>query len=359
MSVFNKDNTEWQSGNYSLFLGEKPALFDSINRKHQRLFDNYKYQKSIDWSEDEVDLEQSRIDLLSCPPEVRDIMLKNIAFQWELDSVASRSIAPLFAPFITDSDLWLAWMKASEIEGLHSLTYSEIVRQCVQDPQDVFKEVMKNEEVLERASVVVEVFDNLQTVGAKYILGQSSLEECQDALMQGVAALYCLERIQFMSSFAATFALAEQGWFVGIAKLVQKIMNDEFGVHCAIDQYVLQTLLKDPDWQDVFKRNSSAIMQIINKVNGGEKKWATYLFSEGRQIVGLNEQILKEWVDYNAWEVYDLFGIERERGENPIPFMNNWMNIDRFQTANQEADNTNYVLNAVKRDFGEEQWEEI
>ena len=39
--------------------------------------------------------------------------------------------------------------------------------------------------------------------------------------------------------------------------------------------------------------------------------------------------------------------------------MNNWMNIDRFQTANQEADNTNYVLNAVKRDFGEEQWEEI
>ena len=355
MTVFNKDNKEYTTGDYSLFLGEQPALFDSINRKYQNIHNLYKFQKSIDWSEDEVDLEQSRLDILVCPQEVKDIMIKNIAFQWELDSVASRSIAPLFAPFISNSELWAAWLKISEVEILHSLTYSEIVRQCVPDPQDVFKEVMKNEQVLGRANKVVEVFDNLQRVGAKRILGLSSTQEDEDAILMGVVALYCLERIQFMSSFAATFALAEQGWMIGIAKLVQKIMNDEFRVHCAVDKAVLDILFSQQQWNACLKRNKYVLLEIVDEVVEQEKTWATYLFQEGRKIVGLNETLLKEWVDYNSKDVYDALGVIDFIcvKDNPLPFMDNWLDIDKFQNANQESDNTNYLLNILRDDLGD------
>ena len=57
--IFNKENTEWKDGKSSLILGQKPAIFDSINRKHPELFKLYKKQKSIDWSEDEAKRERS------------------------------------------------------------------------------------------------------------------------------------------------------------------------------------------------------------------------------------------------------------------------------------------------------------
>ncbi len=155
MSIFNQQNTAWKTGQYPLFLGESLGLYDSINTPYPQLFELYKLQKSIDWSEDEVNLEQSRMDLLQCSQNNYDVMLKNLAFQWELDSVASRSIAPLFAPFVTNSELWAMLSKQSEIENLHALTYSEIIRQCIADPKLVFNEVMANQAVLERSDTVI------------------------------------------------------------------------------------------------------------------------------------------------------------------------------------------------------------
>ena len=70
--MFNNENTEWKEGKYSLFLGQEPALYDSINVTHPELFKLYKRQKAMDWSEDELNLEQSRIDMDSCPVEVKD-----------------------------------------------------------------------------------------------------------------------------------------------------------------------------------------------------------------------------------------------------------------------------------------------
>lgn len=354
--MFNKDNTTWQSGSYPLFLGEAPALYDSINVTHPRLFELYKKQKAADWSEDEIGLEQSRVDMLTCPPETRDIMVKNLALQWELDSVASRSIAPLFAPFITNSELWAAWIKVSEIEVLHALTYSEIVRQCIPDPQEVFNEVLKNEEVLGRAEPVSKAFKALQYAGAQYVLGQETTHPVYDTVMNAVVALYCLERIQFMASFSATFAVVEQGEFQGIGKLVQKIMQDERFIHAEIDKTVLQIELSTERGKEWRQRCRYTIESIIDSVMSAEYKWSKYLFSEGRKVVGLNETIMNEWIDYNAQEVYDVLSIEPARRikKNPIKFMDNWLDLNKNQNAQQEADSANYALNIIVDDIGEE-----
>lgn len=36
--IFNQNNTEWITGKNSLFLGEIPALYDSVNVRHPALF---------------------------------------------------------------------------------------------------------------------------------------------------------------------------------------------------------------------------------------------------------------------------------------------------------------------------------
>lgn len=355
--MFNNDNTEWKDGKYSLFLGQEPALYDSINVTHPKLFDMYKRQKAMDWSEDELSLEQSRIDMQSCPEEIRDIMVKNLSLQWEADSIASRSIAPLFAPFITNSELWAAWLKVSEIEVLHALTYSEIVRQCIPKPEDIFTQIMKNEEITGRLSAISKAFKELKIQGAKLTLfGESDTNKCYyDAVMNAVVALYCLERLQFIASFAATFAVVDQGWFQAIGKLVQKIAQDERFIHAEIDEYVIKHELTTPQGKLWLKTKGEFVKDMIDSVVEAEYKWAEYLFSEGRKVVGLNEHLLKEWVDYNAQDVYKTLGVDHKKVKtNPLKFMDNWFDLNKNQNAQQEADSANYLLNIIVNDIRED-----
>lgn len=362
MTVYNVDNTEWRSGKYKLFLGESPALHDSINRPHQKIFDYYKLQKSIDWSEDEVNLEQSRLDMVNASRNNYDIMLKNLAFQWELDSVASRAIALLFAPFVSNSELWAWYMKCSEMEVTHALTYSEIIRQCLSDPQEAIAEAMLNEEMVKRAVTVIEAFTELETVGAKLTLGlldKTSLQ-VRDAVLMGVVALYVLERIEFMSSFAATFAMGEQGIFQGMCKLISKIATDE-QCHYSAGEEVLRIMYEEDGWKEDFARNKDKIQKLFYDVVEQELSWNTYLFSEGRNIVGLNKPLLDDWVKWNAQDAAsNLFVVDYdwERiNESPLPWMDNWLDINRIQVANQEGDTTNYSLNVVVDDIGDDELE--
>lgn len=360
MTVYNVENNEWRSGEYKLFLGQAPALHDSVNRPHQKLFDYYKLQKSIDWAEDEVNLEQSRLDMVNASRNNYDIMLKNLAFQWELDSVASRAIAPLFAPFVTNSELWAWYMKCSEMEVTHALTYSEIIRQCLQDPQEAIAEAMMNEEMVKRAVAVLEAFTELEQVGAMFTLGQLQKTDTRvrDAVLMGVVALYALERIEFMSSFAATFAMGEQGIFQGMCKLISKIATDE-QVHFSAGEEVLRIMYEQDGWKDDFERNKAKIQKLFDEVLEQELSWNTYLFSEGRNIVGLNKPLLDEWVRWNAQDAADhlfvvTFDWERIK-DTPLPWMDNWLDINRIQVANQEGDTTNYALNVVVDDVGDEE----
>lgn len=357
MTVFNKDNQEWREGKYSLFLGEAPGLYDSINVTHPKLFHLYKQQKSADWSEDEINLDQSKIDMLNCPPDIRDVMVENLAVQWEFDSVAARAIAAAFAPFITNSEYWAALLKISEIEVLHALTYSEIVRICIADPNVIFEKIAKNEEAVERMAPVVDAFNELILAGAKYKLGLMTKEECYPVVIKALVALFCLERLQFMISFAATFAVVESGWFQGIGTLVQKIMQEERFIHAEVGKYAIQVELNTERGKEWFATNKESVKNIIDSVLQSEYNWNKYLFSEGRKVPGqFTEQLGYEWADYNAQDVYDVFGFEPARRikKNPLPYMDNWLDLNKTQNANQEADQANYRLNIIVNDYADE-----
>jgi ribonucleoside-diphosphate reductase beta chain len=355
MSVFNQNNTEWKDGRYSLFLGEAPALYDSINVTHPTLFKLYKEQKASDWSEDEIDLEQSRIDMLTCPPEVREIMVENLALQWEADSIAARSIAPLFAPFVTNSEYWAALLKVSEIEVLHALTYSEIVRVCMANPNEIFERIMKNDAIIGRMEVVSKAFNELRIAGAKYVLGMITKEEAYPVVMNAVVALFCLERLQFVDSFAATFGVVETGVYQGIGKLVQKIMQDERYIHAELGKRVITVELATEHGSNWFREHSTTVRAMIDEVVQSEYVWNKHLFSNGRKCVGFSEQGGLDWIDYNAQDVYEVFGFEppRKIAKNPLKYMENWLDLNKTQNANQEGDQANYRLNIIVDDLGD------
>jgi ribonucleotide reductase beta subunit family protein with ferritin-like domain len=242
----------------------------------------YKEMKSLDWDENEFNYSQCNTDFKNCDPSVSDMMIRTLAWQWEADSVASRSIIACFMPFISSSELFAAWCRVSDNEVVHSSTYSEIVRMSFDDPSQVLGDVLKIQESLQRLGTVGRVFSRLRRSGAEYQLGK--LEYSQDLYNQvysGVATLLMLERIQFMSSFAITFTICSTGVFQPIGKAVQKICQDELEVHCELDKEVIRVENRTDAGRVAKKETAGQLTAVFEEIVDSELHWVDYLFSEG------------------------------------------------------------------------------
>lgn len=352
--VFNVDKTAEQYSEKSpLFFGPSPGLFDTVNKHYPKIWSIYKTMKSLDWDESEFDYQQCELDFKNCPKSVYDMMIRTLAWQWEADSVASRAIAPLLAPFISDSSLWAAWQRVSDNEVIHAATYSEIVRLSFADGSKVLKDVLEVKESLHRLGMVKEVFDQLQFASHTYALGNCSVEEAYEKLFKAVIALLVLERIQFMASFAITFTICAANYFQPIGKAVQKIAQDELEVHVELDKEVLRVELATARGQETYQKLKPWIKSLIDEVVEGELVWTDYLFSEGRELTGTNAKTVKNWVLFNARDVYEFLDIESDYKfpkNNPMVHMEDWINIGKTQAAPQEQDNNQYKVNIIQRD---------
>ena len=354
ITVFNADKTIEEYKNTPLFFGSEPGLFDTVNKRYPKIWSLYKEMKSLDWDENEFDYTQCNTDFKNCDPAVADIMIRTLAWQWEADSVASRSIIACFMPFITSSELFAAWCRISDNEVVHSSTYSEIVRMSFDDPGSVLSDVLKIQESLQRLQSVGEVFGNLRRQGAEYQLGNIPFsQELYNEVYLGVATLLMLERIQFMSSFSITFTICSSGLFQPIGKAVQKICQDELEVHCELDKEVIKIENKTVHGATAKVDTRERLRKIFEDIVDSELAWTDYLFSEGRSLVGANADMIKQWVLFNAKDVAKFLDIDSKYTfprHNPMPGLENWINMNKTQAAPQEQDLAQYKIKAVVPD---------
>lgn len=356
--VFNLSKTQEQYSKTSLFFCGEQGLFDTVNRQYPKIWALYKEMKSLDWDENEVDYSQCNSDFKNCPKGVSDMMIRTLAWQWEADSVASRSIAPVLAPFISSSELWAAWQRVSDNEVIHAAAYSEIVRMSFDNPSEVLADVLSIKESVTRLETIAKEFGNLYTVSHKYALGLvEANQETYNVLYKGIVALLLLERVQFMSSFAITFTIADSGWFQPIGAIVKKIAQDELEVHCELDKVVLNIEHKTDKGLLAREQTKNEVLKMFIEVVESEFAFVDYLFSEGRSLVGTNAEIIKEWVLFNAKDVAHFLDLSTEYKfpkTNPMPHLEMWLNMNKQQAAPQEQDVVAYKVGVVMDDAGDD-----
>ena len=88
-----------------------------------------------------------------------------------------------------------------------------------------------------------------------------------------------------------------------------------------------------------------------------EKEWADYLFQKG-PVIGLNANILKDFVDYTAANALKEIGIKYNHPApktNPIPWFNKHSDTSKKQTALQENESTNYVIGVMSENIDYEE----
>lgn len=239
---------------------------------------------------------------------------------------------------------------------LHALSYKFIVESSFEDPNDFLKEVREIKEAFLRLDNVNTIFQELLEVGAKYTLGMITDEAAiRKLLLKAWVSLYALERIQFISSFAVTFSLAEQGlcesMFVPIAKLVQKISTDEWNIHVDADKAVLRNELSIPDVFALWLEILPEVQAIVDSVVAAEVKWLTdYLFKDSNVTVGIERDSIIAFVQYTAQDVYDFLKLPitwARHTTNPLPLMEKWLSIDNNQASPQEESIGNYLLGGL------------
>ena len=347
MAVFNKNNTGYKDKEYPLFLGNEMGLFDTINTAYPKLEELYQTQLSQIWNEFEVDLTQDRMDMLQVPPEVTDLMVKTISWQHLADSVACKSIAELFLPYCTNSELEGLLTIQSFFEIIHSRTYSHIVKQTFTDPNKMLEDTYNNTQVLMRSDKIVECFNKLQSIKVT-----DNIAVKKEAIVNAVVALFGLEGISFMSSFAVTFGISETDVFQGIASLVTLIARDEI-LHTRMDYEILRILKNSNEWGYIFKENKHMFKSILDSIVKKELDWTEYLFSEGRQVVGLNATLLKEYVCYMAKPLYEFLEVPFDFDvivDNPLPYMDKYIDSSQIQSAAQEIQLTSYNVGVIEDD---------
>lgn len=360
-NIFNPDRNYKQSTG-SVFLEEKRGLLDSINKRLLTVWALYKQLKTMDWDENEFPYKDCKGEFIHGDKDASDAMIETLGWQWETDSVASHHLVPLMAPFVSSSEYWVALCRIQDNENVHALTYSEIVRNSFDDPDSVMKKVLESQEPLKRLEAVIKLMSQAQEIGAKITLGAipRNSDEARDCAMMLTFAFFCMERVQFMPSFAVTFGVAEKyGAYMPVAKAVQKICNDEFNIHVEVGRAVIQNELGTEEGRRSYDRCKPRIAELISDVVNCELNWTReHLFRGGRQIPNCTPETLSEFVLYSATDVYnECPGIDNPFGNvtiNPLPYMEDWVEMDKQQSAPQEEKTANYLLGGVIDDAQEE-----
>lgn len=236
----------------------------------------------------------------------------------------------------------------------HAATYSEIVRMSFPNGNEVLQEILGITEAMQRLGAVAREMAWVRERGLKYQLGLvENNQETYNAVFMFVFLLFVLERVQFMASFAVTFALGQEDLFTQVAKGVQKIATDEYEIHVELDREVLAHELTTDRGKEAYKQLKPRMEEILNEVIASELEWTEFLFSDGQSLDYLTHAQLVQWVYFSATNVAVPLGLEMDTPvveANPLHYMKTWLNISDFQASPQSEANGQYKVNLLQRD---------
>jgi ribonucleoside-diphosphate reductase beta chain len=217
-------------------------------------------------------------------------------------------------------------------------------------PKDIFNTIHDTKEIVDMASSVGNYYEALHQINCRKEAGEKINERTHiKAIWMALHASYALEAFRFMVSFATSLAMVENKIFMGNGNIIQLILQDEL-LHKGWTAYLINQVIKeDSRFADVKTECEQEVYQLYMDVIREEKQWADYLFKMG-PVIGLNANILKDFVDYTAVGALKDIGIKYNSSapkSTPIPWFNKHSDTSKKQTALQESESTNYVIGVM------------
>ena len=324
-------------------------------------FEEVKYNKLVKfeqeargffWIPEEVSLTKDANDFKESSDTVKHIFTSNLLRQTALDSLQGRGPAQVFTPVVGIPELEALMYNWSFFEtNIHSRSYSHIIRNIYNVPKDVFNTIHDTKEIVDMASSVGNYYDELHKMNCLKENDPGSVTEKSHikAIWLALNASYALEAFRFMVSFATSLAMVENRIFIGNGNIISLILQDEI-LHRDWTAWIINQVVKeDPRFAAAKAECEAEVYQLYLDVIREEKAWADYLFQKG-PVIGLNANILKDFVDYTAVSALKEIGVkylEPAPRSTPIPWFMKHVDTSKKQTALQENESTNYVIGVM------------
>ena len=294
-------------------------------------------------------------DFKDASDAVKHIFTSNLLRQTALDSLQGRGPSQIFTPVISLPELEALVYNWTFFEtNIHSRSYSHIIRNIYNVPKEVFNTIHDTKEIVDMASSVGKYYDDLHRLNSLKEIADPTKETVLEpahikAIWLALHASYALEAFRFMVSFATSLAMVENKIFIGNGNIISLILQDEI-LHKEWTGFLINQVVKeDPRFAKAKQECESEVLQIYQDVIREEKEWADYLFKKG-PVIGLNANILKDFVDYTAMDALKQIGIKywnTSPKTTPIPWFNKHTETSKKQTALQENESTNYVIGVM------------
>jgi ribonucleoside-diphosphate reductase beta chain len=303
------------------------------------------------WVPEEVTLTKDKIDHKEASEAVKHIFTSNLLRQTALDSIQGRAPAQVFGPVISIPELEALVNNWSFFEtNIHSKSYSHIIRNVYGVPKEEFNKIHDTKEIIDMAANIGRYYEDLHQLNCRKETGEVIPEmEHVKAIWLALNASYALEALRFMVSFATSLAMVENKIYIGNGNIISLILQDEL-LHTEWTAWLINNVVKDdPRFVQAKIECEKEVYDLYLEVIREEKLWADYLFSKG-VVIGLNADILKDFVDWTAFNRLKDIGIkylENHPKTSPIPWFNKHVNINKKQTALQENESTNYVIGVM------------
>jgi ribonucleoside-diphosphate reductase beta chain len=324
-------------------------------------FEEVKYKKIADfettargffWVPEEISLTKDAQDFKDASDAVKHIFTSNLLRQTALDSLQGRGPSQIFTPVVSLPELEALIYNWTFFEtNIHSRSYSHIIRNIYNVPKEVFATIHDTNEIVDMASSIGKYYDKLHEINCLKEVGDPSVTEEAHirAIWLALNASYGLEAFRFMVSFATSLAMVENKIFIGNGNIISLILQDEL-LHKGWTAFLINQAVKEDARFAKAKVDCEAeVYQMYMEVIREEKSWADYLFKKG-PVIGLNANILKDFVDYTALISLKEIGIkytDPSPKNTPIPWFNKHVSTDKKQTALQESESTNYVIGVM------------
>jgi len=331
-----------------LFLGENLGLQRYDKFKYPTFFDLYKKQMEMFWRPEEISLTKDRNDYKGLMTDnEKFIFTSNLKYQTMMDSVICRGV-PSLTQYVSNPELEACMNVWQFFEQIHSYSYTYIIKNVYSDPSEILDGCFTDKQIVKRAEVAVAEYNKLEDIGKS-----GSLKDIKKQIYLTIVSINILEAVRFYVSFVCAFAFAENKKMVGNADIIKLIKRDE-ALHLYNTQEILKILHnnKDEGFLSVAKECEDQAIEMFESAAVEEKAWADYLFKDG-SIIGLNEQVLSQYVDWLCMSRRKAIGLPYETGhKNPIAgWTDPWMNSEAVQVAPQEHEITSYKIGASKNDL--------
>jgi ribonucleoside-diphosphate reductase beta chain len=345
--------TKTDYANRKMFLD--PAGPVTIQRfeevKYNKIADFEKTARGFFWVPEEISLSKDANDFKDASDAVKHIFTSNLLRQTALDSLQGRGPSQVFSPVCSLPELEALIYNWTFFEtNIHSRSYSHIIRNIYNVPKEVFNTIHDTQEIVGMASSVGLYYDKLHMINCLVETGEKIDEEKHiKAIWMALHASYALEAFRFMVSFATSLAMVENKIFIGNGNIISLILQDEL-LHKGWTAFLINQVVKeDPRFAQAKIECEAEVYQLYMDVIREEKEWATYLFKLG-PVIGLNANILRDFVDYTAVGALKDIGIKYQSPapkSTPIPWFNKHVDTSKKQTALQENESTNYVIGVM------------